>query len=33
MPRSNPLYPYHDQLAATSFLNVGAGGAWAVEGK
>ena len=31
MPRSNPLFPYHDQLAATSFLNVGGGAAWAVN--
>jgi hypothetical protein len=31
IPPSDPLYPYHDQLAATTFLNVGAGAAWAMN--
>jgi hypothetical protein len=28
IPRSNPLYPYHDQLADDDFLNVGASIGW-----
>jgi hypothetical protein len=28
MPRSNPLFPYHDQLAATSFTNLGVGASY-----
>jgi hypothetical protein len=31
MPPSNPLYPYHDQLAAESFTNVGLGAAFAAS--
>jgi hypothetical protein len=31
MPPTDPLYRYHDQLAAESFLNVGAGAAFAVS--
>ncbi|MEY2920165.1 MAG: hypothetical protein RL261_1470 [Pseudomonadota bacterium] len=31
MPPSNPLYPYHDQLAAESFTNVGVGAAVAAS--
>jgi hypothetical protein len=31
IPRSNPLYPYHDRLAAVRFLNVGAGTAWSLS--
>jgi hypothetical protein len=28
IPQSNPLFPYHDQLAAESFLNVGTGASY-----
>jgi len=28
MPRSNPLYEYHDQLAATSYTNLGLGASY-----
>lgn len=28
MPLSNPLYPYHDQLAATSYTNLGLGASY-----
>jgi hypothetical protein len=28
IPPSNPLYPYHDQIAAESFVHVGGGIAW-----
>lgn len=31
MPPSNPLYPYHDQLAAASFTNVGVGGSYSAS--
>ena len=31
MPPSNPLYPYHDQLAAESFTNVGVGAAFSAS--
>jgi hypothetical protein len=28
IPKSNPLFPYHDQLAADDFTNIGGGGSW-----
>ena len=31
VPPSHPLFPYHDQLAAESYLHVGAGVAWAAS--
>lgn len=31
MPPSNPLFPYHDQLAAESYTNVGVGAAYAAS--
>ena len=31
IPQSDPLYPYHDQLGAESFLNLGGGISWAVD--
>ena len=30
IPRTHPLFRYHDQLGAESFLNVGAGGSWSL---
>ena len=30
IPASHPLFRYHDQLGAESYLNVGAGGSWSV---
>ncbi len=29
IPKSNPLFPYHDQLARDNFTNIGASTAWA----
>ena len=31
VPPSNPLFPYHDQLAAEEYFNVGAGSSWIVN--
>jgi hypothetical protein len=31
MPPTNPLYPYHDQLSATSFTNLGVGGSYSTS--
>jgi hypothetical protein len=33
IPPSNPLFPYHDQLASERFLNVGAGTAYDITGR
>jgi hypothetical protein len=32
IPVTNPLFPYHDQLAADAFLNVGLGASWVPTG-
>lgn len=31
VPLDNPLFPYHDQLAAEEFVNVGGGGSWVIN--
>jgi hypothetical protein len=31
IPRSHPLYHYHDQLAATRYFNLGGGVAWSIS--
>jgi hypothetical protein len=31
VPTTDPLFPYHDQLAAEEFVNIGAGGTWAIN--
>ncbi len=31
IPVDDPLFPYHDQLAAEEFVSVGAGGSWVIN--
>lgn len=33
IPRTNPLFPYHDQLVGESYLHVGAGATWGITSR